>query len=282
MSATPTAGYSPADALPAQQDRPAGFGHILLAEWTKIRSVRSTVWSLIIFLVLTVGLTYTFTAIDSHLWNSLPPGRRAVVLADPAGVVLAAGVNFGQLAICVLGVLIMSSEYSTGVIRASLLAVPRRFTMLVAKVIVFGLLVIVIAELAAFASFFIGSAVLHSHVSVSLSDPGVLRAVYGTGLYLTVLGLLALAIGSIVRHTAGGIAIVLGLIIVLEPLSSLLPESWGAHIHAYLPTVAGREITRAPQGGGQLLTAWQGFGVFCLWTVLVLAVAAVFLDKRDA
>ncbi len=260
---------------------PLRYGRLLQSEWTKIKSVRSTVWSLIVFVVLTVGLTYLLTALDSHLWTRLPRGRQFGIIADPVGVILASGVNFGQLAICVLGVMIMSTEYSTGVIRASLLAVPRRLPMLAAKAVVFGAIILVLGELVAFLSFFIGSAVLHVHAPVSLSDPGVTRAVVGTGLYLTVLGLFAMAIGSIVRHTAGAIAIVLAFIIVLEPLSSLLPESWGAHIHAYLPTVAGRELTRTVPGT-TLLTAWQGFGVFCLWTAVLIAIACVLLKTRDA
>jgi ABC-2 type transport system permease protein len=278
-----TSELAPGAAAPAgPAPRRAGFGHILLSEWTKIRSVRSTVWSLIIFVVLTIGLTILLTSLTTHSFNKLGPGQKSQLLLDPAGLILAAGVNFGQLAICVLGVLVMSTEYSTGVIRSSLLAVPRRMPMLAAKIVVFAVIVLVLGELVAFGSFFIGAAIVHSHVSVSLSDPGVTRAVYGTGLYLAVLGLFALAIGGIIRHTAASIAVVLAFIIVLEPLSSLLPESWGNHVHGYLPTVAGREITRSVQLGGQVLSAWQGFGVFCLWTVVLLAIAGLVLSRRDA
>jgi ABC-2 type transport system permease protein len=267
MSQTEVTSRTPARA--GQSGRPAGFGHLLLAEWTKIRSVRSTVWCLVAFVVVTIGLTFALTLVFNHSWNTLPPGRRATLTVDPAGVILAAGVNFGQLAICVLGVLVISTEYSTGVIRASLLAVPRRVPMMAAKIVVFAALIIVLGEVIAFGSFFIGALALHSHVSVSLSDPGVLRAVYGTGLYL-------------IRHTAGGIAVTLAFIIVLEPLASLLPDSWGAHVYGYLPTVAGREITRTTTLSGQVLSAWQGFGVFCLWTVILLAGATILLKRRDA
>jgi ABC-2 type transport system permease protein len=280
MSQTEVTSRTPARA--GQSGRPASFGHLLLAEWTKIRSVRSTVWCLVAFVVVTIGLTFALTLVFNHSWNTLPPGRRATLTVDPAGVILAAGVNFGQLAICVLGVLVISTEYSTGVIRASLLAVPRRVPMMAAKIVVFAALIIVLGEVIAFGSFFIGALALHSHVSVSLSDPGVLRAVYGTGLYLTVLGLFSLAIGGLIRHTAGGIAVTLAFIIVLEPLASLLPDSWGAHVYGYLPTVAGREITRTTTLSGQVLSAWQGFGVFCLWTVILLAGATILLKRRDA
>ena len=107
---------------------------------------------------------------------------------------------------------------------------------------------------------------MHSHFPVALSQPNVTRAVIGSGLYLTVLGLFALAIGSLIRHTAGAITTVIGLVLVIFNLTGLLPYSWGAHIHAYMPTVAGVLITQDKEQAGQLLTAWQGFGVFCAWT----------------
>ena len=119
-------------------------------------------------------------------------------------------------------------------------------------------------------------------LSVSLSQPGALQAVYGSGLYLTVLGLFALAIGGLIRHTAGAITAVIGMVLVIFPLAGLLPDSWGAHVHAYLPTVAGQLITQDKPSAGQLLSAWQGFGVFCAWTALLLAAAIFLLQRRDA
>jgi ABC-type transport system involved in multi-copper enzyme maturation permease subunit len=119
--------------------------------------------------------------------------------------------------------------------------------------------------------------------TVSLSQPGVTRAIIGAGLYLTVLGLFALAIGSLVRHSAGAISIVIGLVLVVPPLLGLLDSyNWGAHIHAWFPTVAGGYITTDHQQAGQLLTPWQGFAVFCGWTVLLLAAGSYLLKRRDA
>jgi ABC-2 type transport system permease protein len=261
-----------------------GFGHDLLAEWTKIRSVRSTVWALLVFVVITIGLTALFTALVVSAWNNKTPmahARDARIRADPISFVLGAGINLGQLAILVLGVLLITTEYSTGVIRASLLAVPRRIPMLAAKVVVFAALLVVLAEIVTFASFFIGSALLHSKVVVSLSDPGVTRAVIGTGLYLTVIGLFALAIGGLIRHTAGAIAVAIGVVLILPILSGLLPGSWGAHVNAYLPEQAGSLITQAHPAAGALLSAWQGFGVFCIWTVLLLAACGYLMVLRD-
>ena len=198
------------------------------------------------------------------------------------GSVLGTGIGLGQLAICVLGALVMTTEYSTGVIRASLLAVPRRIPMLAAKAVIFAALILVVGEIVTFGSFFVGSSILHSHVHLSLGQPGVARAVIGTGLSLTVLGLFAMAIGALIRHTAGAIATVIGVVLVLPILSGLLPGSWGAHINAYLPEQAGGLISQAHQQAGNLLSPWQGFGVFCIWTALLLAAAAYLLRWRDA
>jgi ABC-type transport system involved in multi-copper enzyme maturation permease subunit len=255
---------------------------LLLSEWTKLRSVRSTIWSLVSLVVVTIGFTALLTALVSANWDQQDASDQASIQFDPTGVILGAGFNFGQLAICVLGVLVMASEYSTGMIRASLLAVPKRIPMLAAKAVVFAVVVFVIGEVVAFVSFFIGSAILHSHAPVSVGDSGVLRAVVGAGLYLAVLGIFAMAIGGIVRNTAGAITGVIGFVLVLAPLAQLLPGSIGDHIHAYLPTEAGHLIGQAHQADGDLLSPWQGFGVFCLWTAALLVIAGFMLDRRDA
>ena len=238
--------------------RATAFGRLLLSEWTKIRSVRSTVWTLIIFVVVTIGFTALFTWLTVANWTGPRAAtRNATIIADPVNFILGAGLGLGQLAIAVLGALLITTEYSTGVI-------------------------LVLGEIISFGAFFIGSAILHSHVPVSLSDPGVARAVVGSGLYLAVLGLFALAIGALIRHTAGGISTVIGVVFVLPILSGLLPGSWGAHINAYLPVQAGTLIGHAHQEASDLLSPWQGFGVFCLWTAVLLAAAGYLLNRRDA
>ncbi len=284
MSMTTASGQLDSAATQASQPGgAAGFGRLMAAEWTKLRSVRSTVWTLLLFVIITIGLTALLSWLTVSNWTGPRAAPRdARVAADPIGFIFGAGIGLGQLTICVLGVLLITTEYSTGVIRASLLAVPKRYPMLAAKLVVFGLLMLVLAELVAFGSFFAGSAILHSRVAVSLSGPGVLRATLGAGFYLTVLGILAVAVGAIVRHTAAGISIVIGIVLVLPILAGLLPSSWGAHINAYLPQQAGSLIYAVHQSSGQLLTAWEGFGVFCIWTVLLLAVAAYLLNRRDA
>lgn len=268
----------------ARSGRRASFAGLLLAEWTKIRSVRSTLWTLILFVVLTIGLTAGLVALTVAYWHA--PGAAegdARVRADPVGFILGSGIGLGQLTICVLGVLVITTEYSTGVIRSSLLAVPRRLLMLAAKATVFVVLLLVLAEFVVFGSFLAGSALLHSQVAVALGDPGVTRALVGAGLYLAVLGLFSLAIGALIRHTAGAIAAVIGAVLVVPIITSFLPGSWGAHVNAYLPEQAGSRIFSAASGGAsQLLTPWQGFAIFCLWTLGLLAVAAFLLQRRDA
>src|SRR5262249_10233199 len=155
----------------------------MLSEWTKIRSVRSTVWALALLVIVDLGFTTLLMWLSASQWNKSDPSQRAAILADPASAILGSGLFLSQLAICVLGVMVIASEYSTGMTRASLLAVPRRLPMLAAKVAVFGLLTLVIGLVVSFASFFIGAPILHSRAPVSLGDPGVLQAVIGAGLY---------------------------------------------------------------------------------------------------
>jgi ABC-type transport system involved in multi-copper enzyme maturation permease subunit len=276
---------APATAAPAAgqaaQGRPS-FGRLMLAEWTKIRTVRSTLWSLILLVLLDLGFTALFVGLTMAQWDKADPGDRAQIAADPVSFILGSGFFLSQLTICVLGVLVIASEYSTGMSRASLLAVPRRLPMLWAKALVFALVVLVLGVAVSFASFFIGAGIIGDRMRVSLGDEGVLRAVVGGGLYLAMLGLFALAIGAIVRHTAGGITGVIGFVLVLAPLAMLLPGSVGDHIHAYLPSEAGTLIAKAHQGPDDLLTPWQGYGVFALWTAALLALAAFLLKRRDA
>jgi ABC-2 type transport system permease protein len=274
-----TAATHPASAPAAGR---TGFGRLMLAEWTKIRSVRSTVWSLILLVLLSTGFTALFCALTISSWNDMNASDRASIGADPTGMILGSGFSLSQLTVCVLGVMVIASEYSTGMIGSSLLAVPRRLPMLAAKSLVFGLLVFLLGVAVSFASFFIGAAIVHSKLPVAVGDPGVLRAIVGGGLYLAMLGLFALSIGAIVRHTAAGITGVIAFVLVLAPLAQLLPGSVGDHVHAYLPSEAGHLIAQAHQGQNDLLTPWQGYGVFCIWTAGLLLVAGVLLKRRDA
>ena len=259
-----------------------GF-RLLTAEWTKIRSVQSTVWSLLAFVVVAIGFSSLIASVIAHDWNA--PGNHpnhARLLADPTAVIFGAGLGLGQLAICVLGVIVISSEYTSGAIRASLLAVPHRIPLLAAKGVVWAVLDLVVSAITVFVTFFLTTAILRSHISITLGQPGVTRAIIGAILYLTVLGLFAMSIGGLIRHTAGAIAIVIATVIVVPPLVSLIPGTIANHIHGYLPTVAGELVAQTSQQSGDVLSGWQGFGVFCLWTAVLLAVCGWLLVRRDA
>lgn len=258
------------------------FPRLLAMEWTKFRSVRSTVFSLLAFVVLTLGLAALFTWLTVNQWDKIDADQRAAYQRDAVGNILGGGFVLGQLAICVLGAMVITSEYSTGMIRASLLAVPKRTPMLAAKGLVFAAVTFVVGEVVSFGAFGIGAPILHSKVPVSLSDHGVLRALLGAGLYLMMLGLFAMAVGALVRHTAGAITAVIGFVEVLAPLAQLLPGSLGKHVHAYLPTEAGHLVAQSVQGPKDLLSPWQGYGVFSLWTAGLLIVAGLLLKRRDA
>jgi ABC-2 type transport system permease protein len=256
---------------------------LLAAEWTKIRSVRSTLWSLLAFVVVAIGFSTLVATVVSNNWDKPGPHPNHITLVnDPTALIFGAGFGIGQLAICVLGVIVISSEYTSGTIRASLLAVPLRLPVLAAKAVVFALLDLVASAITVFAVFFITTAILRSHVSITLSQPGVARADIGAILYLTVLGLFALGIGGLIRHTAGAIATVIALVLVVPPLISLIPGTIANHIHGYLPTVAGLLVGQTSQQPADVLSPWQGFGVFCIWTAVVLAACGYLLVRRDA
>lgn len=255
---------------------------LLRSEWTKIRSLRSSVTALVLLVVVTIGFTALFVGLTVSQWDQLDPVQEMTYQLDPTRLILGAGFQLSQLAVCVLGVLVIANEYSSGTIRSSLLAVPRRTPMLLAKAVVFAVVVFVVSEVAAFGAFFVGASILGSKVSVGIGDPGVLGAILGAGLYGAVLGVFSIAVGAIVRHTAGGIAGIIAFVLVLAPLTLLIPGSIGEHVYAYLPTSAGQLMVNARQGPDDLLTPWQGFGVMCLWTTALMLLANFLLRRRDA
>lgn len=277
--ATPPApsGSAPAAGLP--DDLKVTLPRLVASEWLKFRSLRSTTFSLTAIIVGMIGLGWVFAAVDANRWPVMRAGAKARF--DPTSVSLE-GFFVAQLVVGVLGALIVSGEYGTGMIRATLSAAPTRLPVLWAKVIVFAVVTFVVTTVSAFVAFLGGQAFLSSqHIETTLGAPGVLRAVFGTGLYLTVVGLLGVAFGWIVRHTAGAIATLFGLLLVLPALGDALPDSWAPHIVPYLPSNAGQEVlTVHPEAG--MLAPWTGFAVFCVYLVVAIAAAAVLLKRRDA
>lgn len=197
------------------------------AEWLKLRSLRSTYLSMLCALVLGVGLGLVDTSAVAHHWATMTAQDRAGF--DPVGDSFT-GLDYAQLAFGVLGVLAVSTEYGTGMIRTTLAAVPRRGVVFAAKALVVGALTLVLGELFAFTTFLLGQAALASHhLDVSLADPGVLRTVASAGLYLCVLALVGYGLGALLRHSAGAIAVMFGIVFLAWPAARAV-ESW-----SYLP-----------------------------------------------
>lgn len=252
---------------------------LLASEWTKLRTVRSTMWTLGMVVLLGIGLGVIATAETRSHWSTMNLGSRLTF--DPTQTSLI-GVAFGQLIIGILGVLVMSAEYSTGTIRATFSAAPRRPMVLAAKVAVFAFVALVVSELVAFVSYFIGQALLSAPaVHTSIGDPGALRAVVGSGLYLCVLGLFALGLATIIRHTAGAISAFVGSLLVLPLLVAALPNSMEIDIRRFLPANIGNSIT-AFQTGPHQFTPWVGLGVLCVYAAVTLVIGGVLLVRRDA
>lgn len=270
--------------------RPPSSGHYTLlgvvrSEWTKLRSVRSTVWTLAITVVGVVGIGALSTYVTAQNWDHAGFADR--VAFDPTARSLA-GLFLGQIALGVLGVLVMSAEHTTGTIRATLAAAPRRWMVLVGKVVVYGAVAVVTGEVITFAAFELGQRLLEGTTPyATLSQPGVLSAVLGAGLILAVLGLFALGLATIIRHTAGAIAAFVGLLLVLPLVIQAFPASVSRALDRYMPLIiaehmASTRLSAADFGGGPLFGPWAGFGLLCLYTVVTLAVGCYLLERRDA
>jgi ABC-2 type transport system permease protein len=253
---------------------------VLNSEWIKFRTLRSTFWSLVVAAGAMVALGLMFSAVITSKWTTMNPLRRAEFNAVTVPL---RGYFLGQLAVGVLGVMVITGEYSTGMIRASLSAVPKRLPVLWAKAVVFAAVVWVVTTVTAFACFFIGQAFFQTkHIDATLSTPAALRIVLGTGLYLTVVGLLGVGLGAIIRSTAGAIAALFGILLVVPVLGEVLNfTSWGDKINPYLPSNAGQQLLAvAPDPG--MMHPWAGFALFTGYAAAALAVAAYLLKRRDA
>lgn len=266
------------DTRPATYSRATGLINVLRSEFLKIRSVRSTYWTLAGAVVFNVVLASVVAqAIPSRLSAQ---DRKS---ADPIQLSMA-GLHLSQIAIGVLGVLVITSEYGTGLIRATVAAVPRRRELLLAKAAIFALVATVggvISTFGAYVAFQVSLPAGGKYMKVTLSDPGVLRAVIGAGLFLAVLGLLGMGIGAIVRASAGAIAGLFGLLFVPNILFELLPSSWRDTVGPYLPMNAGDAVTVAFNRSTTTLAPWTGFGVFCLYALVALTIGLVLIKRRD-
>ncbi len=276
----------------------------MAAEWTKLWSVRSTTWTLVGTAVAVLGLCALGTGTVSPAEIIDDPTRRSLI-----------GVFLGQLIFGVLGVLVMSAEYGTGTIRATLSAVPRRPVVLAAKVLVFGTVAVVVSEVLTFSAFAVGQAILSAKHAVgtraaaaqraqqfgvkiphnfqiflqsgsaSLGQPNVLRAVVGAGLYLAVLGLLALGLATIIRHTAGAISAFVGVVLVLPIIVEALPTGLSNALARYLPANIGLVMFSTqgvPDHVASAFSPWTGFALLVFYTVVTLVIGCWVLVRRDA
>jgi ABC-2 type transport system permease protein len=271
-----------APTLPVRADRSGErvtLARVIRSEWTKLWTLRSTRWSLLLAFLAQAGLGPLIALIEMARWSHLSFQDRITI--NPIDHSLG-GWHLAQLAIAILGVMTITGEYHTGMIRSSLVAVPKRLPVLWAKLIVFTSVTFVLMLIAAFIGFLGGQAIFtEHHVNVGIGAPHALRAIFGAALFTTVTGALCIAMGTIVRRTAGGIALFVGVFFVLPGLVEILPSATANGIHPYLPSNAGGGLAQALPDPN-MFSPWGGFALFCGYTVLVIAIAARLLLQRDA
>jgi ABC-type transport system involved in multi-copper enzyme maturation permease subunit len=264
---------------PSGAVKPVTQARVVLSEWTKLRSLRSTVFSFLAAVVIVIGFSVLVPSVTVAHWPPRDPQELAAF--DPTTRALA-GIFLAQLAVGVLGVLFVTGEYATGMIRATFSAVPTRLPVLWAKALVFAGTTLVITVPTVVVAFLIGQGIFSSKsMQTSLGQPGVLRAVIGAALYLTVVGLLGLGLGALLRNTAAGISTLFGVLFVVPIIVRFLPSAWSTPIDKYLPNTVGQGIT-AVHANPAALSPWVGFALFCGYAAIVLAAAAVSLTRRDA
>ena len=247
---------------------------LLASEWTKFRSVRSTYWSLLVAVVTPVAVS----AVVAVAFANAPASSGAS--PDPL-LPEVISLEYAVIAVSVMGVLTFSAEFSTGLIRTTFSAAPRRRAVLAAKTAVLGTVTLAAGELVAFVSFWLVQAIMaRHHQSVSLSRPGVAGAVLAAGLLLCVCALLGLALGSIIRHTAGGIAATIA-VIVVPAILALLPAPWSGRVGRFTLLEAARQMT-ALHPAANLLSPGLSLLVVLAWPAAALAAAAVLITRRDA
>jgi len=262
------------------------FPRIVNSEWIKFRTLRSTIWTLALTVVLMVGIVTLFSAIGAS--QSTDAGSAG----DGGGsiVVFSIAASMAQLAVTVLGVLVITGEYSTGMIRSTLAAVPQRLPALWAKGVVLAVSIFLVSTVAVAISLTVMQLILGSDgLAPDLGDTDTVRVLVGTPLYLTAIALFAFAIGALLRHSAGALTTVLGLLLVIENLF-LIPWKPLQTISPFLPGTAGSKILMSQEQldalsqitTGAVLGPWQGFAVLLAWVVVLLGAAAVLLRRRNA
>ncbi|MCU1367841.1 MAG: putative transporter transrane protein [Ilumatobacteraceae bacterium] len=252
---------------------------VVHSEWLKMRTLRSSWLTMALAIASVPGIGVAIAWSTERDWANMRVREKGHfdALGDPLS-----GFNLAQLAIGVLAILIVAGEYSGGMIRATLAAVPKRVPVLAAKVFVFTTLTLVTMLPTAIVTFFVSEHILSAvHIQTSWSTPNVSRIVIGVALYLTVVAALAMGIGAIVRNVAGGIGAFVGILLVLPVIAEALPQTWGDRINKWLPSNAGQALMSVASDN-TTLSPWRGFIVFSAYAVGTLVVAAVLLRRRDA
>ena len=256
------------------------FFDLVRSEWTKIRTVRSTMWTIGMTVVLGIGIGALVTALTRSHSASMNLGQR--VGFDPTSTSLI-GLLFAQFAVGILGVLVISAEYSTGTIRATLCAAPNRSRMFAAKIVVFGVFSFIVAEVTSFGAFFLGQFLLSSPAThATLSSPGALRAVFGGGLFVCLLGLIALGLGAIIRHSAGSISAFVAMLLVLPIITQALPYQLSLDIRRFMPDRIGIDVLTTRGGDFGVFSPWVGMLILAIYAVVLLAFGATLMQRRDA
>ena len=249
---------------------------VVRSEWTKLHSLRSSRITLLVAVGLVVGLGLLIPLVSVSNWKPHTPTAGYDAVSRSLG-----GIYLAQLAFGVLGVLLVTGEYTTGMIRATFAAVPKRLRVLWAKLGVFGAITLILGTVACVIAFIGGQAIFASkHVDAGLGDPGVLRAVLGAGLFLGGIGALGVGLGALIRNSAGAIATLTGLLFVVPVIVSALPQSWSESIGKYLPGNAGTAIILTHPSPDSL-GPWTGLGILGVWAAVAVALAAVMLIRRD-
>jgi ABC-type transport system involved in multi-copper enzyme maturation permease subunit len=255
------------------------FGRVLTSEWTKLRSVRSTVFTLLAMVLVCVGLGGLLAWGMLSRWDHRSSVEQAAFVPSSFSL---NGLFLGQLVIGVLGVLVISAEYSSGTIRATLSAVPQRPLVLVAKSVVFAITAYIVAQITCLLAFFLVQAILsQKHIETHLTAPGVPRVVFGGALFLTAVGLLGLGLGALLRHTAAAISTLFTLMLVLPILSNFMPDTWQANVDKYLPLNAGQAVFQL-HTEQNAFSPWAGIGVLAGYALIALVAGGVMLSRRDA
>ena len=253
---------------------------VVRSEWMKFRSLRSTLYTLLDAVALTIGIGALFSGVTASQYHTFSAADQAAF--NPTSTSLT-GISFAVVAFGVLGVLLMSGEYSTGMIRSSLTAVPRRLPVLWGKLAVFAGAIFSVSLVTSFISFFVGQALLSSHhLNVAITAPDALRSVIGAALYVTVAGLIGVALGALLRNTAAGISTFAAAFFVIPPLTGLLSASVSNHLAQYLPSNAGEALWGGTHGVTNVLSPWTGFAVLCGYAVILIAAGAWRLRRADA